>query len=171
MASILYKWLFLSLLVPFQIIGITQATHPYFLSVVEVEHSATNKTLEISCKLFTDDFEKTLRMHYKSEVDLINPKDKAYANKIISEYVQQHFTITADGKSATMNFVGYEKEDEGIISYFQVNNIASLKKIAITDNLLYEYKKEQMSIIHVIVGGVRKSNRLTNPEEKISVEF
>ena len=39
--------------------------HPIFVSVTEIEHNAKDKTLEISCKIFTDDFEKTLRLTYK----------------------------------------------------------------------------------------------------------
>ena len=41
----------------------------------------------------------------------------------------------------------------------------------ITDNILYEYKKEQISIIHTIVNGNRQSTKLINPEEKCSFEF
>ncbi|HMI77727.1 MAG TPA: DUF6702 family protein, partial [Ferruginibacter sp.] len=67
--------------------------------------------------------------------------------------------------------LGYEQHEEGIMSYYQVNNIPSVKKLDITDNILFEYKKEQISIIHVIVNGNRKSSRLINPEEKTGFEF
>ncbi|MEP6674876.1 MAG: DUF6702 family protein [Ferruginibacter sp.] len=169
MASILYKWFLLLLLIPSETGH--SGTHPYFLSVTEIEHNAKDKTLEISCKLFTDDFEKTLQQNYKTAVDLINPKDKTATNKLITDYVQKHLSINVDGKNVAMIFIGYEKEEEGILSYWQVNNIAAVKKISITDNLLYDYKKEQMGIIHVTVGGTRKSSRLSNPDDKVVVEF
>lgn len=145
--------------------------HPIFMSVTEIEHNAKDKTLEISCKIFTDDFEKALRETYKTPVDLINPKDKAAMNKLVSDYVQKHLQITVDGKKVALQFIGYEQQEEGILSYYQVNNIAAVKKIDITDNILYEYKKEQMGIIHMTVDGNRKSTKLNNPEEKASFEF
>jgi hypothetical protein len=175
MVSILFKWsLFASLLnMPsfLNISGSTNVAHPIFMSVTEIEHNAKDKTLEISCKIFTDDFEKTLRQSYKTTVDLVNPKDKAASNKMVSDYVQQHLVITVNGKKTPLEFIGYEQQEEGIISYFQANNIAAVNKIAFTNNILYEYKKEQIGIMHVTVNGNRKSTKLNNPEEKASFEF
>ena len=175
MVSILFKWsLFLSLLnIPvFSTIMDSKTTnHPIFMSVTEIEHNAKDKTLEISCKIFTDDFEKALRDTYKTTVDLINPKDRAVMNKLVSDYVQKHLQLTVDGKKAALQFIGYEQQEEGILSYYQVNNIVAVKKIDITDNILYEYKKEQMGIIHMTVDGNRKSTKLDNPTEKASFEF
>ena len=175
MVSILFKWsLFLSLVnIPaFSTIKTGKAFHhPVFMSVTEIEHNAKDKTLEISCKIFTDDFERTLRQTYKGTVDLINPKDKAAMNKLVSDYVQHHLLIAADGKKVALQFIGYEQQEEGILSYFQVDNIVSVKKIDVTDNILYEYKKEQIEIIHVTVAGNRKSTRLDNPQDKAGFEF
>jgi hypothetical protein len=53
------------------------------MSVTEIEHNATAKRLELSCKLFTDDFEKTLRTKYKGTVDLTHPSNKAAMDKLV----------------------------------------------------------------------------------------
>ena len=145
--------------------------HPIFVSVTEIEHNAKDQTLEISCKIFTDDFEKTLRQLYKTQIDLLQPKDKTAMNKLVSNYVQKHLQLKADGKPVVLQFLGYEQQEEGIVSFYQVNNIASLKKLDITDNILFEYKKEQINILHITVHGKRQSTKLTNPEEKAGFEF
>ncbi len=174
MASILFKWLlFLSLAtLPASTPVFTHAAnHPLFVSVTEIEFNAKEKILEISCKIFTADFEKTLRQNYKTTIDLLKPKDKATMNKLVSDYVQKHLQLTVEGKKTSLQFIGYEQNEEGILSYYQVNNISSIKKIDITDNILYDYKKEQIGIIHVTVNGNRKSTKLNNPEDKCSFEF
>jgi hypothetical protein len=175
MVSILFKWSVFLCMVNLPSFSNTtvvkEGRHPIFMSVTEIEHNAKDKTLEISCKIFTDDFEKTLRQVYKTSVDLINPKDKAAMNKLVSDYVQKHLSITVDGEKKSLQFIGYERQEEGILSYYQVNNIAAVNKINITNNILYEYKKEQIDIIHVTVAGNRKSTRLNNPEDKCSFEF
>ncbi len=145
--------------------------HPIFVSVTEIEYNAKDKTLEISCKIFTDDFEKTLRQNYKTHIDLLQPKDKSAMNNLVNDYVQKHLQIKLEGKSVSLQFIGYEQQEEGIVSFYQVNNITALKQLAITDNILFEYKKEQISIIHVLVNGNRKSTKLINPEDKASFEF
>ena len=169
MAGFLFKWL----LVGGFLLGTPKGpNHPIFVSVTEIEHNAKDKTLEISCKIFTDDFEKTLRQQNNNVfVDLIKPKDKPAMEKLISSYVMKHLLIKADGKPVALQYIGYEQEEEGIVSFYQVNNVPSVKRLEVTDNILFEYKQEQISIIHAIVNGNRKSTKLNNPEEKASFEF
>jgi len=168
MATIFFKWfLVLSLLAPKSVAD----NHPIFVSVTEIEYNATDKTLEISCKIFTDDFEKTLRQTYKGKIDLLDAKYKTQMSAIISDYIGRHLSVKANDKPGKLEFVGFEQEEEGITSYFQVSNVASVKKIEITDNILYEYKKEQISLLHVIVKGERKSTKLLNPDDKASFNF
>src|SRR5688500_17746696 len=61
--------------------------HPLHISVTEINHNATDKTLEISCKMFTDDFEKVLAQNYKTKVDLINPTDRPAMEKLVNDFV------------------------------------------------------------------------------------
>lgn len=145
--------------------------HPFFVSVTEIQYNKKEKILEISCKIFTDDFEKTLRQNYNTRIDLLNPTDKTAMGKLVTDYIRKHLRITADAKPLQLQFVGYEKDEEATWCYFQVTNIATVKKIDITDNLLYEYKKEQINILHVIVNGNRKSTKLDNPEASASFRF
>jgi hypothetical protein len=58
-----------------------------------------------------------------------------------------------------------------VYSYYQIRNVSAISKINITDNILYDYRKEQMGIVHVIVDGLRKSGRVSNPDDKVSFEF
>jgi hypothetical protein len=170
MAAILYKW-FLLLSLTGQP-DMAPANHPFFISVTEIEHNAKEKTLEISCKIFTDDFEKILRQNNTSTpVDLITVKNKAAMDRIVNEYVQRHFTLKVDDRNAAMKFIGFQRQEEAVYSFFEVADIASVKKIAVTDNLLYDYKKEQVSIVHVTVGGNLKSTRMNNPDDKYVFEF
>lgn len=174
MATMYYKWLMIFFL-PFNSQFLSyekkEIFHPIFVSVTEIEHNAKDKTLEISCKLFTDDFEKTLRLQYPSKIDLLNEKLKASMGVIVNDYIQKHFSIKADGKNVALQFIGFEQQEEGIVSFFQANNIVSVKKIDVFNDLLYEYSNQQMGIIHVIVNGNRKSSKLNNPETNASFEF
>lgn len=171
MVTILFKWFLASgfFLLPGVLSSDTK--HPVFMSVTEIEHNAKDKMLEISCKIFTDDFEKTLRKNYKGTVDLINPKDKTAMDKLVSSYVKQHLQINVDGKPIELKYVGYEIIEEGVESYYEAGNIPAVKKIEVMDNILYEYKSEQISIIHTTVGGERKSFRLNNPDSKAVFQF
>jgi hypothetical protein len=169
MQGILHKWL--GVIVIWFCLGATTKHHPLFVSVTEIEHNAKEKSLEISCKIFTDDFEKTLRTAYNTKVDLSDAKLKPAMDKLVNDYVQKHLKISADGKSTNLTFVGYERIDEGIYSYYEANNIATVKKMEIMDNILYEYKAQQIGLLHVTVGGKRQSTKLVNPESRAVMSF
>ena len=145
--------------------------HPIHVSVTEINHNATDKTLEISCKLFTDDFEKVLAQIYKTKVDLINPPDRPAMEKLVSDFIQKHLTLKIDDKPVTLSYLGYEKDNDAVYSYFQVENISAVKKINITNNILHEMFTDQINLMHVIVNGTRKSVKLDYPEKEAVFSF
>src|SRR5438067_957342 len=61
--------------------------HPFYISVTEINHNAKDKTIEISCKMFADDFEQILEKNYKTQLDIASDKDKASFDKLIPDYM------------------------------------------------------------------------------------
>ncbi len=145
--------------------------HPIFVSVTEIEHNTKDNTVEVSCKLFANDFEKALRNQFNVTIDLLQPKDRKALDQLVNKYLQLHLKLWVENTPVSMKYIGYEVVEEAIISYFQVDNIASIKNITVQDNILYEMSPEQISLIHIIVGGNRKSTKLSNPDDKVSMQF
>lgn len=93
MVILLYKWFIASLLlVPGNNIPGDRSTysldHPFYVTVTEISHNAGDKNLEISCKIFTDDFETALLKENGVKIDLSNVRDKQVADKQIAEYLK-----------------------------------------------------------------------------------
>ena len=170
MVILLHKWLIVccSLLVG----KVSEpAVHPLYISISEINHNAADKNLEVSVKIFADDFEKTLAAVNRTKIDLSAPPDKATADKMVAAYVKTHLLIKLDNKPVTLEFVGYEKESDAIWSYFQVANTAAPKKIDVVNSLLFESYDKQINLMHVAVSGNRKSTRLNYPDKEASFSF
>ena len=183
MASSFYKWL----LIPHMAIvllfnhGLYEfpksplrgegGIHPFHVSVVEINHNETDKTLEISCKIFTDDFEKVLAQNYKIKVDLTNPPDRKAMDSVVKNYILSHFSVSVDGKPGVLSYLGFEKENEAVYCYVQVENVPLVKKVEFTDKLMQDMFTDQVNIVHVIVKGERKSTKLDYPATVAKVEF
>jgi hypothetical protein len=149
----------------------TGIRHPLYIGVTEIRHNAKEKILEVSCKLFTNDFEAALEKVAKAKVDLSSPKDKKITDKLIDDYVEKHLQLKCDGRPVSLHFIGSEKETDGTWSYFQVNDIPSVRRIEVTNSLLYDSFDQQINIIHATVGEERKSVRLNYPDVNTSFEF
>ena len=145
--------------------------HPLHVTVTEINHNATDKTLEISCRIFTDDFEKVLAQNYKTKVDLVNPPDRAAMDNLVKNFVQSHLMLKGDNKNLHMSYLGYERDNDAIYSYLQVDNIASIKKLDVNNTLLFEMFTDQINLMHITVNGKRKSAKLDYPEKGISFTF
>jgi hypothetical protein len=145
--------------------------HPLYITVTEISHNAKDKILEISCKIFTNDLETVLEKGAKTKVDLSSAANKAATDKLIDEYVERHLRLKVDGRVAGLHFVGSEKEADGTWSYFQVNDVPAVKRIDVVNDLLYDGFNQQINIMHVTVGGQRKSTRLDYPEAGASFQF
>jgi hypothetical protein len=146
--------------------------HPFFMSVTEIEHNAADRSLEISCKIFTDDFEKTLKAANNNvKIDLTAGTKDPATKKYVSDYIRKHLKVEADGTVANLEFIGYEVEREAVWAYFQAMNIPTVKNLTVTNSLLHDFSDKQINMIHVTVGSRRKSNRLNYPDAKAEFNF
>ncbi|MCW3118845.1 MAG: hypothetical protein JWM28_2927 [Chitinophagaceae bacterium] len=145
--------------------------HPFHVSVTEINHNAVEKTLEISCKIFTDDFEETLSKKFKTKVDLVKPGDKVAMDKLLNEYIHEHLQLKADNKAVVLNYLGYEVESEAVFVYLQAINIGSVKKIDAVNTILHDMFNDQTEIMHVSVAGNRKSMKMDYPDSRATFQF
>lgn len=146
------------------------ALHPFYVSVTEISQNAAEKSLEISCKFFVDDFEETLRNAYKTKLDFNNAQEKAAFDKVIPDYVTKHLSLLADGRPVTLSYVGFEREKESVFCYFEVRQVPPVKQLHITNSLLHDFRNEQINIMHVSLNGRRQSAKLDYPARQASFQ-
>lgn len=78
------KYSLLLLCVAFFAVG-AGIKHPLHVSTTEVNFNAKDKTLEVSCKIFSDDFEAILAKLYKQKTDLSNPNMKSAMDELVKK--------------------------------------------------------------------------------------
>jgi hypothetical protein len=175
MAAIFYKWLMLFswLLVKNEPHPQTDSVskHPFYIAVTEINLDEADKTLEVTCKMFADDLEQIIEKNNHTQLDIAANKDKAIFDKYIPAYVKTHLSLSIDGKTGNLSYIGFEKEKESAYCYFQVENISFFKDLDITDSLLHDLTSDQINIIHVTVNGKRLSTKLDYPATKASFNF
>lgn len=145
--------------------------HPFYIAVTEINLNPSDKTLEVSCKMFADDLEKIIEKNNHTQLDISADKDQRKFESYIPAYVKNHLSIAIDDKGLNLSFLGFEKENESAYCYFQVENISTLKKIDINNSLLHDLTSDQINIIHVIVSGKRQSTKLDYPNKTASFNF
>lgn len=145
--------------------------HPLYLSVIDVVHNNHVNNLELTCKIYTDDFEQAIKIAYKTQVDLLNTKNIAQNNILVERYLRDHLQVVIDDKAVNFNYIGYEHKEAGIWVYFEALNIITPAKIQVATNLLFAVSPKQNNIINVTINSSTKTKRLSNPEMNISFNW
>ena len=130
--------------------------HPFFISVIDIDHNEKEASLEISVRTFTDDLEKMMEKEYNVKLDLSQPNQKEKAEAYINKYIQQKIILSTNGIKSNLEFVGFEIQKESTWSYFEVKNVKQLKQLNIFCELLFGIDPQQINIIHVKTKGIRK---------------
>lgn len=144
------------------------STHPFYVSVTEVEYKSGSKEIGIVCKVFPDDMEETLRLFTQKKFDISKHDDKEI-NASLETYFKKHISVKVNGKLRNIVFLGYENIKESTYIYFNVPSVSTVKSIELTTSLMYEYQAQQTNIVHLSIDKKRESFKLNAPETQASI--
>ena len=137
-----------------------------------MEYNSKTQKLEISTKIFTDDFESVLARIYKTPVDFSNKSRKSALDELVTKYITTHLSIRSNGQLQRLKFFGWEVDHEAVYIYTTADATAfNPHNITVENTILYELFQDQMNIVHFIVNGTRKSSKLAYPERKLQFSF
>ncbi len=162
MVNILIQWMFA---------GMLSMAHPFFMSVIDINHNTKEAALEISVRVFSDDLEKTLQQYSKQKINILSPNDKVIVEKSLLAYMTAHLKLSVNGKPAHFSLVGYEQQLESTWCYFEIEKQAVVNQVDIDCSLLYDYETRQVNIVHVKSKGIQKTYKLDYPKRDISFSF
>lgn len=162
MANILFQWL---------AVAYACLVHPFFVSMTDINYNDNNQSLEISVRIFTDDFENTLRKQHTGKIDILHPVNQDQMNGYVSAYIQQHLQLKVNDKPVQLHFIGYEEQSESIWSYFEADNVDKINKVSIVNSLLHDFNTNQINMMHIKVKDKEQSNKLNYPETTTLFSF
>ncbi len=145
--------------------------HPYHVGSVEFNFNSKSKTFEITGKFFLDDLENAVNAKYGGNLRFNNDRMKPEMNTALQKYCAEYLKLKTDNKFLKMNYLGFEEDKESVNIYLESETIKSPKKVETAVSLLYNYFDDQFNIIHITVGGQRKSQKLAYPERYLYQNF
>jgi hypothetical protein len=145
--------------------------HPFYISVVDIKQDAKQQSLNISVRLFTNDLEDALRKITGKPIDVLNPKNKIETDSVVSYYIKKRLAIQVNGKLQVLHFIGYEREEESIWAYLEIQKVMKPKIITVDTKLLYDFLPQQVNIVHTEINDIKKSLKVINPESRVEFNF
>lgn len=135
--------------------------HPFHISVLDMEYDEDSKAIEISCRIFLDDLEETLRKFTgDTKLDIMADASRETVHSALERYVQEKVKISVNGKEVEMNYLGEEMEGDVMWCYIEVPKVKKLESIEVENQLLLDSFDDQMNLVHMKAFGNTKSLKL-----------
>lgn len=151
--------------------GIIKKAHPYHVGSMELKYNVESKSFEITGRFFLDDFEKSLTKKNGKTLHFNDPKFKAQLKPALEAYCAENLKLKINNQFVKVNFVGYEEDKESVDVFLESEVVKDPKKVEVSMSFLYNFFNDQINIIHIIVNGERKSEKLTYPTRYLYQQF
>ena len=138
-----------------------------------MEYNSSSKKMEASMRFTAHDLEHALERKGFPELGLGDRNELSTTDSIIEVYIQQNFSITADGKLITYIMIGKElKKDDNLYCFLESETLESPQVLQIKNSVLTEYSAEQVNRVNVKVGEFNTAITLGKDhlEEEIKTE-
>lgn len=132
------------------------ALHAYHSSLMELRYNAGKKQLELSVKVFTDDFERALSQGQPTPVSLSEPGPRPLA--LATAYLQRTLRFsTAAGAPLPLQVLGLQQEKDGYWLYGKVALPGPVAGVQLRQAMLLDVFGDQMNIVNVEAGDKKQS--------------
>jgi hypothetical protein len=145
--------------------------HPFFVSVIDINHNEKEATIEISVRCFTNDLEKMIAAETKTTIDLSQPSQKNKGDALLKAYLTKRLNLAVNGNKSNLEYLGFEIQKESTWTYFEIKNIKQLSQLNVLCEVLFGVNDQQINIFHVNAKGVRKSYELIYPKNTTQFNF
>lgn len=137
--------------------------HPYHVGSLETNYNSKSKTFEITGRFYLDDLEHALNQKYSTSMHFGEEKYKSQLNDYLKKYCAENLRMKSDNNFLKINYLGFQEDRESVDIFLETEPISTPKKVEVSTSFLYNLFDDQTNIIHIIVNGNRKSDKLIYP--------
>jgi uncharacterized protein DUF6702 len=134
--------------------------HPFHVSVCDIEFNEKIKSIQVSQRLFMDDFELALSKRFGINLMIDDNSASQYRDSLIQVYLVENLKLKINGKDWKHVYIGNEIEEDGMWCYIEYEGVKKLNTLEVTSTILLDSFEDQANIIHFSYGDYTKSIKL-----------
>ncbi len=123
--------------------------HPIHVSVCEINHNAQKGWLEITLRIFTDDFEDVLEERTGVRTKLGTPQELAVTNDYIMDYIKEKFVVVVNDTLKSLVLVTKEYDEFATICKLYVPRVKTVSSMTITNEVMVHWFSDQVNVTHI----------------------
>jgi hypothetical protein len=131
--------------------------HKIHVSLTNIVYKQEKKILQITTRLFIDDFENALNKKFNKTIELNTDRKTKNIDKLINEYISENLEIKLNSNNIKLQYLGKEYEQDIVYIYFEIENINDFNKIEVKNTCLFELFDDQRNIIKIKTKNTQKT--------------
>jgi hypothetical protein len=130
--------------------------HAFHTSITRIDFNPKEKSLEVSIRVFTDDFEAALAKDNNGQKFVVTNNDKNDA--AVEKYIRKHFALINDQKQKkSYQYIGKEQEADATWIYIEVPLKENLAGLTLQHDVLQEVFDDQVNLVNIKYNSSKKS--------------
>ena len=151
---------FLIIIFAIPLLGFT-SLHKYYISVTQIDYIKDKQSVQITSRIFIDDFENLLREKYDEGIELAITSEAKTADLYIERYLKEKIKIKINNENTNITFIGKEYDGDIMRCYLEIENVKNIEFIKISNSVLFDLFNDQQNIIKTKINSKQKSFILT----------
>ena len=124
---------------------------------MEIDYRPNRSALQITIRVFTDDWQLMINTVYDQDLRLDPDSDAAQTVIHSSDYLQKEIELKLNDREVQPVFLGRDYQNDQIVFYLEVKDVAELKTLAVSNSILFELLEGQQNIVRIKTPTKRKS--------------
>lgn len=145
--------------------------HKYYISVTQINYVKEKQSVQITSRIFIDDFENVLRANYDENLTLAGTDEPKTVDDYIALYLMDKITIKINSQPAKINFIGKEYDGDITRCYLEVEGIKNIESFEISNKILFDLYEDQQNIIKTKINEKQKSAILSQQDHNLVLKF
>ena len=160
------KWKQSSLFLLTIIVLSSFAMHKFYVGMFQMKFVPQKKELHITTRIFVDDLNLALEKKFHKKTFIGEPKESQEDEVLLQKYLAEKFKLKIKGQPKNYTFLSKEIENNVVICYLKVKDLAKINSLEIENSILMEIYPEQQNIIQLDNNGEKQSLLLTEENYK-----
>lgn len=145
------------------------ALHPLHITITNIDYNKSKGQIEVSIKIFKDDFEWVLSQQSKKKVNLDDEQNQRENDSIISRYVEENFKLEMEGRKMKLTLKDKLIEDDAVWLNYSVENKLKGGNLKVDNRLLTKIYNDQKNLVIVTFDSQQKGFTLSKDESVFSL--
>ena len=145
--------------------------HKYYVSVTQIDYIEEKKSIQITSRIFIDDFERLLRERYDKDITLADKNELVTINGYIERYLKDKLKIKINNETANVVFIGKEYDADIVRCYLEIEQVENIQSLEINNQILFDIFDEQQNIVKTKINSKQKSFILIPQKVKALLKF